>query len=409
MFYAAIIVLVVYSVAVLSLVWTIVRTASLVGRGGGIPTVSGPPSPAPSLDIVIPVKDEENVIGACLEAVLGQGYSNAGIFVVNDRSRDGTVGVVQAIQDRNPQVERLDVAHLPDGLYGKPHALSKLSPRLNRDIVFFIDSDIRIKPHCLTTVAAHIEKHRLDWLAAMGRPDLKLFWERLLVPIFGAMAYSWYDPRKISDPNRPEAIGSNFMVARREAYRALGGHAAVADQYDEDSALVRLAKRMGQRVEFVISSNLFSVSMYGDLKKTIRGFNRTLIGGLKTLPRFLITLHALAFLSILPLLLIALGVRWPDSAVLSPSMRAWLLGASGLHLVLANVLACLVYGASGVPLRFALLHPLGAIVASWVCIRAAWDLIRRRPITWRGTSYRAIGPAASTVDRAEPSRQDAAA
>ncbi len=395
--YAAIIILVAYTVAVLSLVWTIFRTASLLGRNGGIPTVSARLSPEPSVDIVIPVKDEEGVIGDCLAAVLAQGYPKAGVFVVNDRSRDGTVRVVQAIQDRHPQVERLDITHLPDGMYGKPHALSQLSPRLNRDIVFFIDSDIRIEPHCLTTVVAHFEKNRLDWLAAMGRPDLKLFWERLLVPIFGAMAYSWYDPRRISDPNRPEAIGSNFMVARREAYRALGGHAAVADQYDEDSALLRLAKRLGQRVEFAISSNLFSVGMYGDLKKTIRGFNRTLIGGLKTLRRFFITLSALSFVSLAPYILIVLGPALVARGVHVPWAKLWL-AVVGAHVVAAHILALIVYRAAGAPAHFAVLHPLGAIVASCVCLRAACDLIRRRPITWRGTSYQAIDTAPSSVD-----------
>ena len=163
----------------------------------------------------MPVKDEEKNIGHCLRTILAERYPNARLFVVNDRSTDNTAQAVQEVQDEFPQVERLDITHLPEGAYGKPNALEKIAPKLSADFLFFIDSDVLVKPGCFNSIVSYMQENKLDWFAALGEPDLAHFWERLLAPIFGAMAYSWYDPRKISDPNWPDAIGSGFMAARR--------------------------------------------------------------------------------------------------------------------------------------------------------------------------------------------------
>lgn len=399
MFDAVVIILLAgYGISVVSLLWHIYKTATLVPGDDGIAIRQDPPDRPPAIDIVVPVKDEEQNIGQCLRTILAERYPNAHVFVVNDRSTDGTARAVQAVQDEFPQVERLDITHLPEGAYGKPNALEKIAPKLTGDILFFVDSDVLVKPGCFRSIVGYMQDNKLDWFAAYGEPELNQFWERLLAPIFGAMAYSWYDPRKISDPNWPDAIGSGFMVARREAYFAIGGHGAVKGQYDEDSAILRRAKAAKQRVSFVISPNLYTVKLYGTLSRTIRGFSRTLIGGLKTIPRFLITINALQFISLMPIgllvfipLLIAAGFRIPYSQV-------WL-SIAFFHLILSNVLVWLIYRTAKLPLRVALLHPLGSAVAIWVCTLAAMDLHKKKPITWRGTSYESPDP---TLPSANP-------
>ena len=120
--------------------------------------------------------------------------------------------------------------------------------------------------------------HNLDWVAVMGEPQISKFWERLLIPILGAISFAWYDPRKISDPRWPDAIGSALMVARRSAYEAIGGHGCVIKSYDEDSEIIRIAKRAGQRVSFLLTPELFSQRHYGTLARTIHGVTRTFIG-----------------------------------------------------------------------------------------------------------------------------------
>jgi chlorobactene glucosyltransferase len=383
------IILILYAVGVASLVWSVVRTISLLRvQRAPVP----PPQPRnawPSLDVVVPVKDEAAHIAACLESILRQDYPGLRIIVVNDRSTDGTVHEVERVQRDHPQLLRVDIASLPEGLYGKPHALASLADRLQGDNLAFVDSDLLLDPRCLTTLVHHLESQRLDWIAGMGAPEIHQFWERLLVPILGAVSFAWYDPRKISDPAWPDAIGSALMLCRRSAYQSIGGHAAVIRAYDEDSELIRLAKRAGQRVSFLLIPELFRQRHYGAFARTVHGLTRTFVGGIKTLPRMLMTMQALCFISLAPWVVtgLALAAVLTDAAV--PGRGAWL--AVGLvHLLASSVLAGVVYRTAQTPPVYALLHPLGSAVTLGICARAALHLRRREPITWRGTTVPTI-------------------
>jgi chlorobactene glucosyltransferase len=377
---------VVYAVSVLGLCWHLWRAVQLVRGQRALPLVADDAREWPSLDVVIPVKDEEANIAACLESVLIQDYPHARIFVVNDRSRDGTARVVQRIQDRYPQVRRVDIAELPEGAYGKPHAIHSIAGELTSDCIAFVDSDLRLERACLRTLVSHLTANNFDWMAVMGAPEVSLFWERLLVPLLGAVIFARHDPRQTSDPARPNAIGSALMVCRRESYQALGGHGAVIDVYDEDSELIRIAKRAGQKVSFVLTPELFRQRHYGTLSATIRGMTRTFVGGAKTVPRLLLTMNALSFVSLLPVtLLILLGLTaafgWSP-----PWTPLWWL-AGGLHLFVSTALAALVYHTAGRDRHLALLHPVGCAILIGVCIRAIVHLARGESIAWRGTRY----------------------
>lgn len=340
----------------------------------------------PTLEVVIPVKDEEAHIATCVRSVLSQDYPNLRVIVVNDRSADRTPEAIAELQTEFPQLRRIDITELPGGLYGKPHALSQASAELSAEIVVFVDSDFELAPRCLRALVHELRRRRLDWLAVMGKPQLQKFWERLLVPMLGAITYAWYDPRKIEDPKWDNAIGSGFLVVRRGAYQAIGGHGAVVRAYDEDSEIMRIAKRAGHAISYVLAPELFTLRMYGTLRRTARGISRTFVGGLKTLPRFLVTINAINFVSLLPIgVLLFLGLAaWKGWTI--PWASAWLILAAA-HLVASTGLALLIYGGAGDYRRFAFIHPLAAAMLIGICIRAARELSRREPIQWRGTSY----------------------
>jgi len=376
-----------YVLGLLSMCWNIWRTIRLVREQPVLdfaPLRAG--EAAPRLDVVIPVKDEESHVAACIESTLAQDYPDFDVIVVNDRSTDGTGRVVSAIADREPRVKYLEIRELPPGLYGKPHAISRIASLLSGDIIVFVDSDLRTQPGCFRAIVHHLHERNLDWLAVMGAPELNQFWERLLVPLFGAVAYAWYDPRAINDPNSSVAIGSMFMCARRSAYDAIGGHQAVIRNYDEDSALLRMAKKAGQRVSYVLAPHLYTVRFYGSLKRTIQGMTRTCVGGIKTLPRMFITLCAINFVGLFPLEVLgglALARALGTHVLWTP---LWA-GMAVAHFILAFALCWLIYDRAGIKRWLSLLHPLGAVFVIAVCIRAGHAMLRRGPITWRGTTY----------------------
>jgi glycosyltransferase involved in cell wall biosynthesis len=380
------VILIAYIAGVVSLAWSVFQTARLL-RGQRAPAVVLQEQKNwPSLDVLVPVKDEAHNIADCLRTVLGQRYPNIRIIVVNDRSTDGTAQTVQAMQDQHANLDRYDVTDLPAGLYGKPHALYCVADRLHGEFIAFVDSDLALRDDCLAALVQHLVKENLDWVAVMGEPQVSKFWECLLVPQLGAISFAWYDPRKISDPRWPNAIGSALMVCRKSAYDAIGGHGCVIRSYDEDSEIIRIAKRAGQRVSFLLTPELFRQRHYGTLERTVRGVTRTFIGGIKTVPRLLFTMFALNFISIVPLAVLA-GFGIPTlMGVRIPHANAWLM-AGGAHLTLSTLLALMVYRTAGTSRLYALLHPLGAVMMIAICVRATLQLIRGTPITWRGTTY----------------------
>jgi chlorobactene glucosyltransferase len=378
---------IIYGLALVSLCRNIWRTIRLVREQPLLCAARiATDNPAPRIDVIIPVKDEEDHVAACIESALAQDYPDFGVIVVNDRSTDGTGKVVEAISNRDPRVRYVEIRELPPGLYGKPHAISRVAPLLKGDILVFSDSDLRTEPGCFRAVVDHMGAQRLDWLAVMGAPELTMFWERLLVPLFGAVAYAWYDPRAISDPESSVAIGSMFMCARRPAYDAIGGHEAVIRQYDEDSALLRLAKTAGQRVSYVLGPRLYTVRFYGSLKRTIHGMTRTCVGGIKTLPRMFITLCAVNFVGLLPIEILAAYALACVLGTALPWTPLWA-ALAAVHFGLACLLCWIVYSRAGSTRWLALLHPLGAAFVVGVCLRAARAMLRRGPIVWRGTTY----------------------
>lgn len=379
-------ILVCYACGVLSLVWNLISSLKLITRQRALPPVPRDAREWPSLDVVVPVKDEADNIGVVLHSILAQDYPNIRILVVNDRSTDGTAAAVQALQDKHPNIERFDIKELPEGLYGKPHAVHCLRKELRGDYIAFVDSDLDLDPACLPTLVDHLDRNKFDWVAVMGKPNVTRFWERISVPLFGAVIFAWYDPRKISDPKWPNAIGSGLMACRRTAYEAIDGHRAVINIYDEDSELVRIAKRAGQKLSFVLTPELFAQRHYGTLDRTLRGMTRTFVGGIKTLPRLLFTANALHFVSHMPFIIMILLALLPLSGTPIP-FAAWWWAAAITHLIASTGLAFLVFHTAGRDRHLALLHPLGSALLIFVCYRAIRHLRRGEAIAWRGTQY----------------------
>jgi len=377
-----------YVIAVASLCRSVWQTRRLLREQRATTAVGPAQASLPSIDIVIPVKDEERNIARCVESVLRQDYPDCRVIVVNDRSIDGTAAVLRDIAAREPRVSCFDVTELPAGMYGKPHALQTVAPHLRADLVLFMDSDMDLHPGCLRTLASFLVHEQIDWLPVAGRPDLGSVGEKLIVPIVSAIALAWHDPRKTSDPENPDAMGSGLTLCRRAAYESIGAHSQVLRAFDEDSALIRIAKQARQRVCYLMGSELYSVRFHGSLGRTIRGFARAIAGGLnRTIPQLCITANAVAFISLAPILILTAYVVTRHGGAAASLALGWPVLA-GIHLVAAFLLARMVYrgaGASG----WEWLHPIGALLTIYICLRAAAIVISGRGLTWRGTSYAA--------------------
>jgi GT2 family glycosyltransferase len=86
-----------------------------------------------------------------------------------------------------------------------------------------------------------------------------------------------YPPAKVSDPaERTAAANGQFLLVEREAYRRLGGHAAVSDKVLEDVELAFLAKRRKVGLRFRYAGDAVSTRMYCSTAEMIEGWSKNL-------------------------------------------------------------------------------------------------------------------------------------
>ena len=156
--------------------------------------------------VVVPARNEAQVIASCVAALLPQATE---VVVVDDGSSDGT-GEVAA--SSGATVVRLD-GDPADGWLGKPRACLAGAEGARTEWLAFVDADVVLSPSALATMAAAT---RSTSTSIVGGLECRSFWERLLLPELGLALTQEGFPSGF-------ASGQCFLV-RRDHYEAVGGH-----------------------------------------------------------------------------------------------------------------------------------------------------------------------------------------
>src|SRR4030043_606813 len=78
--------------------------------------------PAPLISVLVPARNEEENIEACLKSLQKQDYPNFEVIVLDDSSADRTAGLVEAIVAKDDRIRLIKGEPLPGGWAGKPFA-----------------------------------------------------------------------------------------------------------------------------------------------------------------------------------------------------------------------------------------------------------------------------------------------
>ncbi len=97
----------------------------------------------PSVSVVVAARNEEHQIGACLAALLAQDYprDKLQIIVVDDRSQDGTAGIVAGVAAAHPHMELVKVTACPANWSPKKHAIATGVSRARGELILCTDAD----------------------------------------------------------------------------------------------------------------------------------------------------------------------------------------------------------------------------------------------------------------------------
>jgi chlorobactene glucosyltransferase len=295
---------------------------------------------------------------------------------------------------------------LPPGWAGKPHALVQgvraADPRAAW--LCFVDADTFAQPDLLAGAYAAAEVHQADMFSLFTRQALGTFWEKVVMPlVFSALAVG-FPPERVNDPARPEAVANGqFILIRRAAYEAVGGHAALFNSITEDKDLAERVKRAGLRLLLADGRAVAETRMYTSLPELWEGWTKNIYLGLQGRLGLLLfgALTTLTGALVLPGWLLA-GLLWwaaggaPWAGLVTlEAVVAW------AALLAARAQVSRELGLS--PL-YAFTLPLGALLLAGMMLASTWNGVSGRGVRWKGRTY----PSAAAGDAEDREAPEAA-
>ncbi|MCA9772597.1 MAG: glycosyltransferase, partial [Myxococcales bacterium] len=212
-------------------------------------TYPGPPEPAPRVTVLVPAKDEEGSIAQCLETLAAQDYPNFEVLLIDDRSEDRTGEIGAAFAARDARFRVLRSKDLPEGWAGKCHALWQGVEATESEFILMMDADAFAHPRCLTQTVCDALDKRADLYTIEFEQTCLTFWEKVVQPFMTMLILLGFPREKVNDPASSAAIAPGpFLLFRRDAYLAIGGHAAIKDELVEDMRLAQRIKETGHRL-----------------------------------------------------------------------------------------------------------------------------------------------------------------
>src|SRR5580692_7214936 len=245
----------------------------LAGRGGfwrlskAATELTPPLTSAPRIAVVVPARDEAEVISLAIRSLLEQDYPGwVQIFVVDDHSSDETANVARrAAGDKAEQVTISSAMPLPAGWTGKMWALSegvRQAAQFAPDYFLFTDADIVHASDSITSLVARAQVDKLDLVSIMARPRCASLAERALIPAFVFFFFMLYPPEWVNSPtHKTAAAAGGCILVRAEALAKIGGITAIRNELIDDCALGREIKRNG-RVWLGLTQHTHSIRGY---------------------------------------------------------------------------------------------------------------------------------------------------
>ncbi len=207
------------------------------------------PADCPAVSILVPARNEEESITACVESLLAQEYPNFELIVLDDQSSDGTLRLLGQLRASRPALKVISGTPPPAGFTGKNWACTQLASHATGDLLLFTDADTVFQPHALSRIVAAQLAENADLVTGYPRQVLGSWGERLLVPFF-LWAVMCFNPLWLAYRLQLRLLTSavgQMLLFRRQAYLDIGGHAAVAGHIVEDLALAQRIKQAGLR------------------------------------------------------------------------------------------------------------------------------------------------------------------
>lgn len=230
----------------------------------------------PGISAIVPARNEEAVITKCVES-LAQQAEIVEILVVDDQSTDATKEIVSGLMPNYSQLRLLEARELPAGWVGKNNAVWLGAREAKGQWLLFTDADV---VHERDSVAKALEiSKKCDAAMVSFSPEqvMESWYEKALIPYVYCQLGKQFSFDDVNDPRKSAAAANGqFLLIRRDAYEAVGGHAGVAAVVLEDVALAKRVKHAGFRIWFGSGKGIVRARMYRSFPAMWEGWRKNL-------------------------------------------------------------------------------------------------------------------------------------
>ncbi|MEU9015093.1 glycosyltransferase [Streptomyces sp. NPDC048479] len=344
------------------------------------------PSLWPDVAIVVPARDEAEVLPVSLSSLLAQDYpGRAEILLVDDGSTDGTPELARALAERHGGLPlRVVSPGEPEpGWTGKLWALRHgiaVARAREPEYLLLTDADIAHEPDSLRELVAAARTNELDLVSQMARLRVVGGWERMVVPAFVYFFAQLYPFRWVNrQAARTAAAAGGCVLLRAEAAERAGVPESIREAVIDDVSLARAVQRTGGRIWLGLAERVDSVRPYPRLADLWRMVSRSAYAQLQHSPLLLAgTVVGLALVYLAPPAALCAGVLTHDAAAGWAGGLAW-------AVMTGTYLPILRYYRQ--PLLLAPLLPFTALLYLLMTVDSAVQHYRGRGAAWKGRTY----------------------
>jgi glycosyltransferase involved in cell wall biosynthesis len=347
----------------------VARAAETAAVAGALPPVS----------VLIPARNEELGIEACVRSVLASEHTDFEVIVLDDASTDRTAEIVRALAAEDSRVRLESAPPLPDGWCGKQHACFALARLARYDTFAFLDADVRLAPHALARMLLFQRASGADLVSGFPKQETGTALEKLLIPLINWVLLCFL-PLWAMRRFRWSAFGAGcgqWFVSTRAAYEKVGGHSAVRASLHDGVTLPRAFRKAGFRTDLCDATRLATCRMYRSARAVWFGLAKNAREGMAATGQILFWTFVLLVGQVLPyaLLVFVLLNGEPTAHLLWPALFA---------------VACAQQVRFALQVRFRsdplglVLHPVAVLLLLAVQWYAVWRAAIGKPVGWKG-------------------------
>ncbi|MEU6945608.1 glycosyltransferase [Streptomyces sp. NPDC046316] len=375
------------------------------------------PEAWPRVAVVVPARDEAEVLPLSLPSLLAQDYpGEAEVLLVDDGSTDGTGKLAEELAQRygglpltvtspgepepgwtgklwalrhgitlartrgpdprGAEPLRVESAR-PESLRAAPGGVGPCRP----EFLLLTDADIAHEPDSLRRLVEAALACELDLVSQMARLRVASGWERLVVPAFVYFFAQLYPFRWINRRRRPRATAAagGCVLLRTETAERARVPESIRQAVIDDVSLARAVRRAGGRIWLGLAERVDSVRPYPHLSDLWRMISRSAYAQLRHNPLVLAgTVAGLAVVYLAPPAALAVGLFGGDAVAGWAGGIAWAVMAG-------TYLPMLRYYRQ--PLWLAPTLPLTALLYLFMTVDSAVQHYRGRGAAWKGRTY----------------------